>query len=246
MRSDQAFCFHRALQGTDDQNVYDITGTLVNVSPSAASASSRTGSNKIRVEPINKFDFDTRYTLGNLVAVHHSFSLVAIALNRANEAAAPLIRIRNVKEDIAVLLRGFEGRVIDLSFSYAQSETLLAALDERGTLFVFRVSESQTGAKKSLEQTLVLRASHGGAGVKTTRPSADDSQTASTEICGRVMWTRYIADEEEDNAEQAEISAERLAESERAMQTLLFTYNDNCTFLDVSQLVKKYAPMLLV
>ncbi|KAI0229675.1 Enhancer of mRNA-decapping protein 4 [Lamellibrachia satsuma] len=139
------------LQGTDTNNSFVITGRHVEIIESEASGSSQatSGSNKVKINPVVKFEWEHRYYTGNMVAVHTDCVHVAYVLKGKSGG---IVRIINRKTAQRTLLKGFTGRVQDIAFARL-STLILGCVDEAGDMFIHEIQESPDS---NISTTLLL------------------------------------------------------------------------------------------
>uniref|UniRef100_W5MIA3 Enhancer of mRNA-decapping protein 4 n=1 Tax=Lepisosteus oculatus TaxID=7918 RepID=W5MIA3_LEPOC len=168
------------LSGDDSSTCIVISSGDVEVVASHDSSinSKARGSNKVKIQPIAKYDWEHKYYYGNLIAVSNSF--LAYAIRGANNY--PMIRVLSLSTAERTLLKGFTGAVTDLAFAHLNS-TQLACVDEAGNLFVWQLT-SQDG---KIQDEII---------VHITRPEGTPLNTNR-----RIIWCPFIPEENDDNAE---------------------------------------------
>ncbi|TMS01532.1 Enhancer of mRNA-decapping protein 4 [Larimichthys crocea] len=166
------------LSGDDGSTCIPITSNNVEIVASQDSSinSKARGSNKVKVQPVAKYDWEHKYYYGRLIAVSNSF--LAYAIRGANNHA--MIRVLSVGFTERSLLKGFTGAVTDLAFAHLDS-SLLGCVDEAGNLMVWQLT--CTGSK-ILDQVVV----------HIRRP--DDAPLNSHR---RLIWCPFIQDDNEEN-----------------------------------------------
>lgn len=92
---------------------------------------------KIKVSKLVNFEWEQRYTNGNLIAVHKSNQYFAYSIRLDVNGK---VRVFNRKLNEKILLKSFKGRVVDLSFAYCDTQILLGCVDESGALQIFKLS----------------------------------------------------------------------------------------------------------
>ncbi|XP_075043540.1 enhancer of mRNA-decapping protein 4 [Mixophyes fleayi] len=169
------------LSGGDSSSCIEITGKDVEIVASNDSSicSKARGSNKVKIQPVAKYDWEQKYYNGNLIAVSNAY--LAYATRGSNGSA--MIRVLSVTTAERILLKGITGSVSDLAFAHLNSNQL-ACLDEAGSLFVWRLT-MENG--KILDEIIVhIR-------------SPDHSQLNSHR---RIIWCPYVPEENEDNSSE--------------------------------------------
>lgn len=182
------------LQGNDNSNTYPIYSTNTEIFLSKNSTQSRTNaSNKIKVNKIVNFEWEQRYSYGNMIAVHKSGQYFAYSIRVDNSGK---VKVFNKKLNEKVLLRSFRGRVVDLSFAYYDAEVLLGCVDETGCLQIFKIT---LDSHSKMQTTVVFNLAPL---VSLTNDSIDPNRTQtpqtptnqSSSIINRIIWCNYIPD----------------------------------------------------
>ncbi|XP_056273704.1 enhancer of mRNA-decapping protein 4 isoform X2 [Pseudoliparis swirei] len=181
------------LSGDDGSTCIPITSNNVEIVASQDTSinSKARGSNKVKIQPVAKYDWEHKYYYGRLIAVSNSF--LAYAIRGANNHA--MIRVLSVSFTERSLLKGFTGAVTDLAFAHLDS-SLLGCVDEAGNLMVWQLT--CTGSK-ILDQIVV----------HIRRP--EDSPLSSYR---RLIWCPFIQDEDnqDDTSQTLALLHEDLAE----------------------------------
>lgn len=166
------------LSGDDGSTCISIVSNNVEIVASRDSGidSKARGSNKVKIQPVAKYDWEHKYYYGNLIAVSNSF--LAYAIRGANNQA--MIRVLSLGSAERSLLKGFTGAVTDLAFAHLDS-SLLGCVDEAGNLVVWQLTCTSS---KILDQVVV----------HIRRP--DDIPLNSHR---RLIWCPFIQDDNEDN-----------------------------------------------
>ncbi|XP_041077715.1 enhancer of mRNA-decapping protein 4 isoform X2 [Polyodon spathula] len=176
MQEKQTIC----LSGEDSSTCIVISARDVEIVASHDSSinSKARGSNKVKIQPVAKYDWEHKYYYGNLIAVSNSY--LAYAIRGANSIA--MIRVLNIGTAERTLLKGFTGGVTDLAFAHLNSNQL-ACVDEAGSLFVWQLTEENG----KIQDEII---------VHVKRPE-------STSLNGnrRIIWCPFIPEENEENAE---------------------------------------------
>ncbi|XP_061102510.1 enhancer of mRNA-decapping protein 4 isoform X3 [Conger conger] len=170
------------LSGDDSSTSIAISSNDVEIVASHDSciSSKARGSNKVKIQPVAKYDWEHKYYYGNLIAVSNAY--LAYAIRGANSYA--MIRVLSLSTAERTLLKGFVGGVTDLAFAHLDS-TQLACMDEAGSLFVWQLT-SRDG--KILDEVIV----------HIRRP--EDTPLNSNR---RLIWCPFIPEENEENPEDA-------------------------------------------
>uniref|UniRef100_A0A8C2WI47 Enhancer of mRNA-decapping protein 4 n=1 Tax=Cyclopterus lumpus TaxID=8103 RepID=A0A8C2WI47_CYCLU len=181
------------LSGDDGSTCIPITSNNVEIVASQDTSinSKARGSNKVKIQPVAKYDWEHKYYYGRLIAVSNSF--LAYAIRGANNHA--MIRVLSVSFTERSLLKGFTGAVTDLAFAHLDS-SLLGCVDEAGNLMVWQLT---CIGSKILDQMVV----------HIRRP--EDSPLNSHR---RLIWCPFIQDEEnqDDTSQTLALLHEDLAE----------------------------------
>ncbi|XP_077938573.1 enhancer of mRNA-decapping protein 4 isoform X3 [Gasterosteus aculeatus] len=166
------------LSGDDGSTCTPITSNNVEIVASQDTSinSKARGSNKVKIQPVAKYDWEHKYYYGRLIAVSNSF--LAYAIRGANNHA--MIRVLSVTFAERSLLKGFTGAVTDLAFAHLDS-SLLGCVDEAGNLMVWQLT--CTGSKIFDQVVVHIR-----------RP--EDSPLNSHR---RLIWCPFIQDDNDDN-----------------------------------------------
>ena len=89
---------------------------------------------------IVNYEWEQRYTHGNMIAVHKSGQYFAYSIRVENSGK---VKVFNKRLNEKVLLKSFKGRVLDLSFAHYDTEVLLGCVDETGCCQVFKITLDQ-------------------------------------------------------------------------------------------------------
>ncbi|CAH1779762.1 unnamed protein product [Owenia fusiformis] len=186
------------LQGDDSCNSFSVYSSDVTIVASTASSGLHTpGSNKVKTSPVVNYDWESKYYVGNLVAIHRDGIYAAYSLSGKSGG---VVRIVNRKTAERTLLKGFMGKVIDISFANLSS-VVFAGVDEIGNMFIYELNETM---ENKITTTLLLQ---------VNRPEG-----VSPSDYHRVIWCPYIPDEEEypgeldDNSKLLVLTHENVAE----------------------------------
>uniref|UniRef100_A0AAY4EUJ7 Enhancer of mRNA-decapping protein 4 n=1 Tax=Denticeps clupeoides TaxID=299321 RepID=A0AAY4EUJ7_9TELE len=179
---DTGFISHSCLSGDDGSTCIAITSRNVEIVASRDSSidSKARGSNKVKITPVAKYDWEHKYYYGNLIAVSNSY--LAYAIRGANNHA--MIRVLSLDSGERTLLKGFTGSVTDLAFAHLDS-SLLGCVDEAGNLVIWQLTSS--GSK--IQDGVI---------VHIKRPE-DTPQNSNR----RLIWCPYILEDNEDSPEDA-------------------------------------------
>uniref|UniRef100_A0A4W6E226 Enhancer of mRNA-decapping protein 4 n=1 Tax=Lates calcarifer TaxID=8187 RepID=A0A4W6E226_LATCA len=167
------------LSGDDGSTCIPITSNNVEIVASQDSSinSKARGSNKVKIQPVAKFDWEHKYYYGRLIAVSNSF--LAYAIRGANNHA--MIRVLSLGFAERSLLKGFTGAVTDLAFAHLDS-SLLGCVDEAGNLMVWQLT---CAGNKILYPDIL---------VHIRQP--EDTPLNSHR---RLIWCPFILDDSEEN-----------------------------------------------
>ncbi|XP_048211253.1 enhancer of mRNA-decapping protein 4 isoform X2 [Perognathus longimembris pacificus] len=205
------------LSGDDSSTCIGILAKEVEVVASSDSSisSKARGSNKVKIQPVAKYDWEQKYYYGNLIAVSNSF--LAYAIRAANNGSA-MVRVISVSTSERTLLKGFTGSVADLAFAHLNSPQL-ACLDEAGNLFVWRLALVNG---KIQEEILVHIRQPEGTSLNQFR---------------RIIWCPFIPEESEDCCEESSPMVALLHEDRAEVWDLEMLRSNHSTWpVDVSQI----------
>ncbi|KAM8861537.1 enhancer of mRNA-decapping protein 4 [Synchiropus picturatus] len=197
------------LTGDDRSTCVPITSNNVEIVASQDSNinSKARGSNKVKIQPVAKYDWEHKYHYGRLIAVSNAF--LAYAIRGANNHA--MIRLLSVGCAERSLLKGFTGAVTDLAFAHLDS-SLLGCVDEAGNLMVWQLT--YTG-NKILDQIVV----------HVRRP--EDTPLSSHR---RLIWCPFILDDSEENQDDASQTLALLHEDRAEVWDLEVLRSNNSTW----------------
>ncbi|KAM5263118.1 enhancer of mRNA-decapping protein 4 isoform 1-T1 [Ctenodactylus gundi] len=205
------------LSGDDSSTCIGILAKEVEIVASSDSSisSKARGSNKVKIQPVAKYDWEQKYYYGNLIAVSNSF--LAYAIRAANNGSA-MVRVISVSTSERTLLKGFTGSVADLAFAHLNSPQL-ACLDEAGNLFVWRLALING---KIQEEILVHIRQPEGTPLNHFR---------------RIIWCPFIPEESEDCCEESSPTVALLHEDRAEVWDLDMLRSSHSTWpVDVSQI----------
>lgn len=168
------------LSGDDASTCVSIRANNVEIVSSRDSSidSKARGSNKVKIQPVAKYDWEHKYYYGNLIAVSNSY--LAYAIRGANNHS--MIRVLRLGSTERSLLKGFTGAVTDLAFAHLDS-TLLGCVDEAGNMFIWQLT-----IHNSKIQDEVI--------VHIRRP--EDTPLNSNR---RLIWCPFIPEDNDENPE---------------------------------------------
>lgn len=177
-RDTQIIC----LSGDNGSTCKPITSNNVEIVASQDSDinSKARGSNKVKIQPVAKYDWEHKYYYGRLIAVSNSF--LAYAIKGANNQS--MIRVLSVGFTERALLKGFTGAVTDLAFAHLDS-SLLGCVDEAGNLVVWQLTCS---ASKILDEVVI----------HIRRP-----ENTPLNPYRRIIWCPYILDDNDENQDDS-------------------------------------------
>ncbi|NXL50339.1 EDC4 protein, partial [Podilymbus podiceps] len=170
------------LSGDDSSTCIVISAKDVEIVASSDSSitSKARGSNKVKIQPVARYDWEQKYYYGNLIAVSNSYLAYAI---RAASNGSAMVRVLSVSTAERTLLKGFTGGVADLAFAHLNSNQL-ACLDEAGNLFVWRLAMD----KDKIQEEIL---------VNIKRPDNTPLNTSR-----RIIWCPFIPDDNEESGEE--------------------------------------------
>uniref|UniRef100_H3C9L9 Enhancer of mRNA-decapping protein 4 n=1 Tax=Tetraodon nigroviridis TaxID=99883 RepID=H3C9L9_TETNG len=155
--------------------IMPITANNVEIVASQDSSinSKARGSNKVKIQPVAKYDWEHKYYYGRLIAVSSSF--LAYAIKGANNHA--MIRILHLGSAERSLLKGFTGAVTDLAFHI--DSALLGCVDEAGNLMVWQLT---CNGDKIVDQVVIhIRRTGGNPAELLPSNDNEDSQDATSQ-----------------------------------------------------------------
>uniref|UniRef100_A0A672VA70 Enhancer of mRNA-decapping protein 4 n=1 Tax=Strigops habroptila TaxID=2489341 RepID=A0A672VA70_STRHB len=178
LQEQQVIC----LSGDDGSTCIVITAKDVEIVASSDSSitSKARGSNKVKIQPVARYDWEQKYYYGNLIAVSNSYLAYAI---RAASNGSAMVRVLSISTAERTLLKGFIGGVADLAFAHLNSNQL-ACLDEAGNLFVWRLAMN----KEKIQEEIL---------VNIKRPDNTLLNTSQ-----RIIWCPFIPDDNEQSGEE--------------------------------------------
>ncbi|NXX87074.1 EDC4 protein, partial [Urocolius indicus] len=170
------------LSGDDSSTCIVISAKDVEIVASSDSSitSKARGSNKVKIQPVARYDWEQKYYYGNLIAVSNSYLAYAI---RAASNGSAMVRVLSISTAERTLLKGFTGAVADLAFAHLNSNQL-ACLDEAGNLFVWRLAME----KEKIQEEIL---------VNIKRPDNTPLNTSR-----RIIWCPFIPDDNEESGEE--------------------------------------------
>ncbi|XP_057203952.1 enhancer of mRNA-decapping protein 4 isoform X1 [Triplophysa rosa] len=168
------------LSGDDASTCVSIRANYVEIVSSHDSSidSKARGSNKVKIQPVAKYDWEHKYYYGNLIAVSNSY--LAYAIRGANNHS--MIRVLRLGSTERSLLKGFTGAVTDLAFAHLDS-TLLGCVDEAGNMFIWQL----TMHNSKIQDEVI---------VHIRRP--EDTPLNSNR---RLIWCPFIPEDNDENPE---------------------------------------------
>ncbi|NWU70489.1 EDC4 protein, partial [Pterocles burchelli] len=170
------------LSGDDSSTCIVMSAKDVEIVASSDSSitSKARGSNKVKIQPVARYDWEQKYYYGNLIAVSNSYLAYAI---RAASNGSAMVRVLSVSTAERTLLKGFTGGVADLAFAHLNSNQL-ACLDEAGNLFVWHLAMD----KEKIQEEIL---------VHIKRPDNTPLNTSR-----RIIWCPFIPDDNEESGEE--------------------------------------------
>ncbi|RMC09206.1 hypothetical protein DUI87_14214 [Hirundo rustica rustica] len=178
------------LSGDDSSTCLVISAKDVEIVASSDSSitSKARGSNKVKIQPVARYDWEQKYYYGNLIAVSNSYLAYAI---RAASNGSAMVRVLSVSTAERTLLKGFTGGVADLAFAHLNSNQL-ACLDEAGNLFVWRLAMDKEKIQYLVQIHLLEEIL-----VNIKRPDNTPLNTFR-----RIIWCPFIPDDNEESGEE--------------------------------------------
>nr|XP_039255621.1 enhancer of mRNA-decapping protein 4-like isoform X1 [Styela clava] len=157
------------LSQVKDGECVSIYGDQVSIitSGNADMEADTSGSDKVRISPITKFEWEHKYYPGTLVSVTNDYTAYAI---KSRSYAVRVISRKNTSDRL--LLRGFTAPVCDVAFAHPTS-SLISAVDEEGNFIIWQLSQNG-------DSTMSTKKLH----VKSSDPSAS--------LYHRLVWLTYM------------------------------------------------------
>ncbi|XP_043841280.1 enhancer of mRNA-decapping protein 4 isoform X2 [Dromiciops gliroides] len=205
------------LSGDDSSTCIGISAKEVEIVASSDSniSSKARGSNKVKIQPVAKYDWEQKYYYGNLIAVSNSF--LAYAIRGASNGSA-MVRVISVSTAERTLLKGFTGSVADLAFAHLNSPQL-ACLDESGSLFVWRLAMENN----KIQEEIVVNIKR--------------SEGTPLNHFRRIIWCPYIPEENEESSEEGSQTLALLHEDRAEVWDLdILRANNSSWPVDVSHI----------
>ncbi|KFO86777.1 Enhancer of mRNA-decapping protein 4, partial [Buceros rhinoceros silvestris] len=170
------------LSGDDSSTCVVISAKDVEIVASSDSSitSKARGSNKVKIQPVARYEWEQKYYCGNLIAVSNSYLAYVI---RVPSNGSAMVRVLSISTAERTLLKGFTGGVADLAFAHLNSNQL-ACLDEAGNLFVWRLAMD----KEKIQEEIL---------VHIKRPDNTPLNTSR-----RIIWCPFIPDDNEESGEE--------------------------------------------
>ncbi|VDI24652.1 enhancer of mRNA-decapping protein 4 [Mytilus galloprovincialis] len=205
------------LQGSDTVNSFSVYGQEVDVVASKPISTGilsqpTTGSNKVKITPVVKYDWEALFYVGNLVAIHRNNTYAAYTLRGKSGG---VVRIINRKTAERALLKDFAGRVIDIAFAHTD-DILIGAVDEIGNLMVYHVKETDD------RKLIVLLSLH------IRRPDGEQPSEFH-----RVIWCPFIPDDCDD-------SSMTESSTQDASRVLVLTHNEKAEIWNIELVTKEH------
>lgn len=181
---------HIMLLGSDANNVYPVFGSEVEIVASRSSGLNQETqmSDKISVTSVDKCDWKQQYYFGNLVTVHQSKAFVAYAMK---DKASGVVKVLNCEIEQSIVLDGFAGSIVDVSFANSQ-DVVLAAADQTGDLRVFKISILPGGL---LMSDILLH---------LQQFDVDLLDSGTADLCCRVAWCPFVPEKKGCNEDDAD------------------------------------------
>ncbi|ESO82694.1 hypothetical protein LOTGIDRAFT_108799, partial [Lottia gigantea] len=196
------------LQGNDAANSFSVYGKEVDIFTSSNQSSA--GSNKVKITPVVNFDWDPKYYIGNLVAVHRDNVFMAYVLKGMCKTGGN-VRIINRKTAVRWLIKCTSGRIVDIAFAHSDA-VILASVDEIGNLLVHEMQEIEG----QTVNTLILN---------IQRPD----NTVACEY-HRIIWCPYIPDDTDDT----------ISENIDSSKVLVLTHSERAEIWNIDMIIREH------
>ncbi|XP_069757563.1 enhancer of mRNA-decapping protein 4 isoform X2 [Narcine bancroftii] len=173
------------LSGDDSSNCIISAKEVEIVASNGSNVSNKArGSNKVKIQPVAKYEWEQKYYYGNLIAVSNQY--LAYTIRGPNGVG--MVRVLSIGMAERTLLKGFTGGIADLGFAHLNSNQL-ACIDEAGNLFVWQLNEENG---KIQEKIIVHIKRPDGTPLNANR---------------RIIWCPFIPEENEENNEGSQTLA---------------------------------------
>lgn len=125
------------LHGDDSRGSFPLYGQEVIITPSANSnmGNASTSSSQVKCTPVVKYDWESKYYIGNLVAVNKQYVVYVLKLQMGYG-----VRVLHRQTSERALLKGFAEMIVDLAFSDYKCN-VLACVDRLGNLTIWKLFE---------------------------------------------------------------------------------------------------------
>ncbi|KAJ8686594.1 hypothetical protein QAD02_022388 [Eretmocerus hayati] len=163
--------------GREDHHTVEIIHNKVNIIPSPGDHNH--GSSKVKLKNIVDFNWEHKYYVGQLLAVHTSGKYLAYGIKGGNGNG--MVRVVNKEFEQRTLIKGMQGLIQDLAFAHVPNP-ILACVDYTGSLFVYSIETTSS----EILCNLILQV------------DADDPSPMNH----RVIWCPYIPEEEAADADE--------------------------------------------
>ena len=202
------------LKGDDSCNSFGVYGRVVDVimSEQGITEGNNASSNKVKINPVVKYDWEHKYYYGNLVAVHREGFFIAYSLKGKPSG---IVRVINRKSAERLLIKGCIGDVKDLSFAHI-SAVVLGVVDEKGNMFIYEIRDAESG---KIEQIPLLQ---------VNRPAG----SPPAEI-RRLIWCPYLPDNEDSSGTTLDEGS-----TDDASKLLVLTHDELAEMWNVDRVAK--------
>ncbi|KAK2724842.1 enhancer of mRNA-decapping protein 4-like isoform X2 [Artemia franciscana] len=176
-------------EGRDDFHCVELQKAHALINVTKAVAAGRKGSSSVKVSQVVSSLWDKTFLLGKQVAVDKTRTYLAYCIKLPKSAeGSTAVRVVDILTKSRTLIRGLRGVIRDLSFSFHVTRTMLAIVDEQGTLFVTEILRSSGDELNDLKIRKLLQ---------VERSLADPSLSIN-----RVIWCGYVPDDEKDDSSE--------------------------------------------
>jgi len=135
----------------NSEDSIEVCSTDVVVIPSSGNHDG--GSSKVKLHNVVDYTWEERFYTGKLLAVHMGGVYIAYGIKAATKTAG-VVRIVNRQSNERALIKGMEGAVQDIAFSHIPQQIIVACVDLKGNLFIYKVIEETTTARLICELLL--------------------------------------------------------------------------------------------
>ncbi|KAF5295034.1 hypothetical protein FQR65_LT10587 [Abscondita terminalis] len=172
-------------KGTLSQNIsfnnsdkeYSVEILAQEVTVNCSAGNHNHGSSKVKLTDVVDYNWELRFYVGQLLAVHLNGRVIAYGMNGKKGG---MVRVTNLETNRRALIREMNGFVQDISFALIPQQIVLGCVDEEGSLFVYNIDDRSD----AIECTLLMNVIH---------PTSQANNY-------RVIWCPYVPYGEDSDA----------------------------------------------